>query len=45
MGEVNALIAEPMDDTQCVSDAEETAPAKYASKGGHIGFIHSSSLA
>jgi hypothetical protein len=35
MGEVNALVAKTMNDTQCVSDAKETAPAKYASKGGH----------
>ena len=45
MGEVDALIAKAMDNTECVSDAKETAPAKYASKGGHIGLIHPFSLA
>jgi hypothetical protein len=45
MGEVNALIAKSMDDAQCVSDAKETATTKYASKGGHIAFIHPFSLA
>jgi hypothetical protein len=45
MGEVDALIAKTMDDTQCVSDAKETAPAEYTCKGGHIAFIHPFSLA
>jgi hypothetical protein len=45
MGEVYAVIAKTVDDAQCVTDAKETAPTKYASKGGHIGLIHPFSLA
>ena len=45
MSEVNTLVAKTMNDTQCVSDAKETATTKYASKGGHIAFIHPFSLA